>query len=374
MGCTRISQLNEVRVTRGPGGEIVAAREHRRRRSDKGLPCMLNEPDRSAKSSSPSQSEPRSVPRATRQGQTEAIRSERSRKTQLGNVLDCFPGYVLAYSRGSFRFVSLRTPAGTTLQQGHRAMVHLRTGLEKRFPFVDGLVLQPDLFDESIEYVQGSAWHADYSLEASDNGSPHFHLMVALFGYDPGAFESAIYELWNREVKAFLQDSAALGPNYVHVGRHLGADTVQYMVGHKRTRSGGNAHDFSRWLREGESLGTNWHGAMGGPCRALVKGHGEYLDHESVKALRARAIIIDEVKWGGHEVPDKFSHFQDRATGARFYVVSGPWLGSAARYLATGSLLELADYRRALLQSRRRRRNRLKSTGATSAEPYQGIR
>ena len=374
MGCTRVSQLDRLRVTRGPGGAIVAAREVRHSRSDKGLQRVLEKPCLEAKSITPRRTAPALAPGAIRPGQTAAKRSERSRRTQLNSLLDHFPGYVLAYLLGGFRLVTLRTPAGTTVEEGHQALVHLRTGLAKRFPYVSGLVLQPDLFDDSLQYVRGSAWFADYSLEASDNGSPHYHLMVAIFGYDPAMFESAICELWKHELKTFLNRSVTLGPYYIHVGQHLGPETVQYMVGHKRSRRGKNAQDFTEWLAEGESLGTDWHGAMGKRCRALVRGHGEFLEHESVEALRARAVVLDEVRWNGREVPAEFAHFQDQATGRQFYVVSGPWLGSAARYLATGSLRELAAYRRALLEYRHRKRERrLRSSGGGSYHPDRGF-
>ena len=327
-----------------------------------------------AKSSVPTQAKNTSTPGNVRSGQTEARRSERSRRTQCNNMLDHYPGYVLAHLLGGFRFVSLRTPAGTTVAQGRQALVHLRTGLAKRFPYVSELVLQPDLFDESLLYVRGKGWFADYSLEAPDNGSPHFHLMVAVFGYDPAMFESAICELWEHELKEFLYSSVVFGPHYIHMGKDLGPETVQYMIGHKRTGRGRNPHDFTEWLAEGESLGTDWHGAMGRPCRALVRGHGEFLDEASVEALRARAVVLDEVRWNGREVPAQFAHFQDRATGRRYYVVSGPWLGSAARYLATGSLRELGSYRRALLQYRRRKRERqLRSSGGSSSRRDRGF-
>ena len=317
---------------------------------------MPKEVDAGTKPNAPTLTEDLSNTGNVRPGQTEAIRSDRSRQTQLNNLLDHFPGYVLAYRLGGFRFVTLRTPAGTTVEQGHQALVHLRTELAKRFPYTDALELQPDLLNESLIYVRGRGWFADYSLEASANGSPHYHVMLAILGYDPATFVYTTSKFWEAALKKNLHDFDRLGPYDIHVGDHLGPETIQYMVGHKRTRCGRNAHDFTRWLGEGEGLGTNWHGAMGSPCRALAKGQGEYLDHVSVEALRARAIIIDEVKWGGRQVPDRFSHFQERETGTRFYVVSGPWLGSAARYLATGSLQELAEYRRALLRCRRQRR------------------
>ena len=374
MGSTRITLFNQVRFTRGSGGQIVAARECRRTRSDKGLPRGHTDDGLGTRQSTPPPKEHEATSGGAHSGQTGVKRSKRSRKAQFNTLLDHFPGYVLAHALGGFRFVSLRTLPGMTVKQGHQALVHLRTGLAKRYRYVAELVLQPDFFDESLIYVRGKGWHADYSLEASDDGSTHFHIMMAIFGYDPAEFVATICKLWEYELTKFLNRSGALGPYYIHVGDHLGPETVQYMVGHKRTRRGRDAHDFSEWLGEGESLGTDWYGVMGGPCRALVKGNGEFLDQESVEALKARAIAIDQVKWGGRDVPETLAHFQDRATGTRFYVVSGPWLGSAARYLATGSLRDLAEYRRALLRSRHRRRNRLRSTGATSAQRYRGIR
>ena len=170
MGSTRIALFNQVRVTRGPGGLIVAARECRRTRSDKGLPRGHTDDGLGTKQSTPPPKEHEATSGGAHSGQTGAKRSNRSRKTQLNNLLDHFPGYVLAHSLGGFRFLSLRTPEGTTVEQGHQALVRLRTGLAKRFPYVAGLELQPNLLDESLIYVRGKGWCGDYSLEASDDG------------------------------------------------------------------------------------------------------------------------------------------------------------------------------------------------------------
>ena len=197
---------------------------------------MLTEVGPGANSSLPSRTARGSTPGGVRPGQTGAIRSQRSRKNQLNNILDHLPGYVLAETLGGFRFVSLRTPEGTAVELGHRALVHLRTGLARRFAYVARLELQPDLLDESLVYVRGQGWYGDYSLEASDNLSPHFHIMLAIFGYDPAEFESAIFEVWEDALTKFTNISGPLGPYDVHVGNHLGPETVRYMVGHKRTR------------------------------------------------------------------------------------------------------------------------------------------
>ena len=404
MPCQRVSHLDRVRITRGPRREVIAARECRQTRSDKGLKRVVQQlkqavsalastaqpascsgslagtinpgssstqplpPSAASGSTSavtgavhgqsasgPSHAQPSSSvspqggasPGASQStGQTPTKRSERSRRAQLNSLLDHFPGFVLAHELGSFLFVSLRTPPGTTPVQGHQAMVRLRTGLEKVFSYVDGLVLQPDLLDESLTYVRGYGWHAHWSLERSDDGSPHYHLLVALFGYDAKEFEAAIRRLWS---------FTAAGPHDVHFGYKLGADTVQYLVGHKRTNSGHDAHDYSDVLGVGASLGTKWWGAWGGRCLQLVKGHGEYVEGTSLEEMRHRAVASDEARWNGRDVPAYLAHYKD-STGRPMYVVSGPWLGAAAVYMATGSLRALHEYRRARIRCRERRR------------------
>ena len=401
MPCQRVSLVERVRITRGPGREIVAARECRKTRSDKGSKRALQQLQRmnqavSALASTPqpascsgsvtgtinpgptsaasgsttaaagtgpvqsaaglapfpassSTSSPGSTGAGTSQsaGETAPKRGDRSRRAQENSLLDYFAGYVLAYELGGFLFVSLRTPPGTTPAQGNAALVRLRTGLVRLFPYVDGLVLQPDLLDESLEYLCGRGWHAHWSLERSDDGSPHYHVAMALFGYDVAEFESAVRWLWS---------STAAGPHDIHFGYQLGADTVQYMAGPKETKGGRDAQDFSDFLGDDVSLGTKWWGAWGGRCLQLVKGHGEYVEGTSVEVLRNRAETIDRIRWNGRDVPAFLSHFVDAKTGQPMYVVSGPWLGAATVYMATGSLRALRDYRRARLRCRERRR------------------
>ena len=83
---------------------------------------------------------------------------------------------------------------------------------------------------------------------------------------------------------------------------------------------------------------------------------GEILDDVSVEEIRARAVTLDSVRWGGRRIPDWCAHFRHRQTGRLIYVVHGPWLGYAAQYMATGSFWALSAYRWALLQCRERKR------------------
>ena len=257
---------------------------------------------------------------------------------------------------GGFFFFSLRTPFGTTVTQGHEIFVKLRTGLAKRFPYVDGLVFQPDMFNESLTYVCGRGWHAHWSLERSDDASPHYHMMTAVVGYDVEEFVSAVGNLWSSASESVLCRDLGDRPRDVHVDHKLGGQTIGYMCGHKKTSSHRDAHDFRDALEEGENLGTRWWDVMGRPCLRLVRGHGEFLDDVSVEEFRARAETLDSVRCGGREVPDRRAHFRHRKTGRLIYIVHGPWLGYAAQYMATGSLWALSQYRRALLQCRERQR------------------
>ena len=289
-------------------------------------------------------------------GHASACRSDRSRRAQWVHVLDHFPGYVLAYHLGGFLFFSLRTPPGTTVQQGHQILLRHRTGLAKRFPYVDGLMLQPDLWDENLTHVCGRGWHAHWSLERSDDGSPHYHVMAAIIGYDVSEFVSAVGPLWSSASESVLDRDLGDRPRDVHVDQQLGGQTIEYMCGDKRTSSGRDAQDFSDVVGEEKGLGTKWWGTMGRSCLRLVRGHGEVLDNTCVAEIRARAMMLDWLRWGGREVPDRCAHFRHRVTGRLLYVVHGPWLGYAAQYMATGSLWALSAYRRALLQCRERRR------------------
>ena len=138
------------------------------------------------------------------------------------------PGYVLAHELGGYLFLVLRTPKGTTVRQGHDETVRLRTGLRKIYPYVDGLEFESNQIDEGLTYVRGKGWHAHWSLERSDDGSPHYQLMVAVFGYDIREFEKTIRGIWPHEVErpldVFTGDSSLLdcsfgaGSSYIKRG------------------------------------------------------------------------------------------------------------------------------------------------------------
>ena len=309
-----------------------------------------------------------------RTGESSPRRTDRSRRVQQYSIWDHMPGYVLAHEHGGFRFAVLRTVTGMLPREGHEALKDLRVGLWKRFAYVDGLELQPDLFDESLVHVAGSGWHGHWSLERSDDGSPHYQIMFAIFGYDVAAFEKAIRDLWAAAVARVLGVSRALGRRDVHLGRSLGGETVEYMVQHKRTRSGQgqhDAHDFRDVLGDGEGLGTRWHGSMGGRCLAMVKGHGEYVpDDVPVEVLRERAATVDHARWGGRPVPDRYAHARDAKTGRLLHFVSGPWVGHAARFMLTGSLRDLSAYRRARLECRQRKRAAESAESAESGDNF----
>ena len=202
----------------------------------------------------------------------------------------------------------------------------------------------------------GRGWHAHWSLERSDDGSPHYHVMAAIIGYDVSEFVSAVGPLWSSASESVLDRDLGDRPRDVHVDQQLGGQTIEYMCGDKRTSSGRDAQDFSDVVGEEKGLGTKWWGTMGRSCLRLVRGHGEVLDNTCVAEIRARAMMLDWLRWGGREVPDRCAHFRHRVTGRLLYVVHGPWLGYAAQYMATGSLWALSAYRRALLQCRERRR------------------
>ena len=437
MACDRISRLDRVRITRGPGREVIAAREVREPRSDRGLrrashravvaarvratsgrgsvsasavkrparcagpgvrcggaaPGLAEgwvEPSHGAAAdlagacvawgaprgvadpvpdvgavpmpagaqSSPGVVSPVEEAASISTGESSPLRTDRSRRVQQYSIWDHMPGYVLAHEHGGFRFAVLRTVPGMLPRDGHEALKDLRIGLRKRFAYVDGLAMQPSLFDESLVHVAGSGWHAHWSLERSADGSPHYQIMFAILGYDVAAFEAAVRELWAAAVARVLGVSRALGRRDLYFGRHLGGETVDYMVQHKRTGSGQHdAHDFSDVVGEGEGLGTRWHGSMGGRCLKLVKGHGEYVpDDVPVEELRERAATLDRVRWGGRPVPDRYAHARDAKTGRLLYVVPGPWSGHAALYMVTGSFRHLLAYRRARLECRQRKR------------------
>ena len=415
MPCDRLCMVDRLRVTRGPDGEIIAVRGVRSPRQDRGLPRAKQPsssdsatdspfdtvallPNNGGSTQSDCDTEPaigsseefrggpstsacalgagsnQLHPKAAMQpqsgdgaasqtssarpgtGHAGACRSDRSRRVQRNHLLDYLAGYVLAHQRRGFLFYSLRTPTGTTVQQGHEILLRLRTALVKRFPYVDGLMLQPDLSDESLVYVSGRGWHAHWSIERSDDATPHYHLMVALYGYDVLDFVSTVARHWSAASASVLGRDLGKRPHDVHFDLELGAQTIEYMCGHKRTSSNRAVHDFSDVVEDGQGLGTKWWDVMGRPCLRLVRGHGEFLHDVSPEEIRARAVTLDSVRWGGRRVPDTCAHFRHQETGRPVYVVHGPWLGYAAQYMATGSLWALAAYRRVLLQCRERRR------------------
>ena len=347
MPCLPLCPHSRFRVTRGVDGEVVAIRGLRGSRRGftqartKGANARV-----SAKDPALTPADRSGGSKVPRLGQTSARRTDRSRKKQRDHILDHYQGYVLAHHLGGFFFLSLRTPTGTTVQQGHTILVRFRTGLAKRFPYVDGLVLQRSDSDDTLTYVHGRGWHAHWTLERSLDASPHYHIMVATFGYDAGKFRKAVKSLWPSASESVLGRDLAHRRRDLHIGRNLGAQTVRYMY-HPKDSHGRNVTDFSEVLGEGQPLGSNWWNPFGRPCLALVRGHGEFLDDESLSELRERALRLHEVEWNGRPVPDRYAHYVHRRTGRLLYLVSGPWLGAAAQYLATGLEHYLHEYSRA---------------------------
>ena len=298
----------------------------------------------------------RFIPPERRRGATSAVRSARSRREQENHIWDHYSGYVLAHRLRGFRAVFLRTPQGTSVAQGTAALRDLRVGLRRRFPYVDGLVLRRRE-DGRLVRVRGCGWFADYSLEASDDWSPHYSLMLGVIGYDAVAFEEAISELWALVLSKALRREYVLGLHDIAFGPDLHVGTVRYMAMRKETASGRNAHDFRALL--GDELGTNWWHAWGWPCLKLVKvvkGDAKRVRGVSLLELRRRAVVLDDVRRGGRALPDWAGHFPHSRTGTPLHVLSGPWYGAAARYLVTGREEDLEAYRRELHATRRARR------------------
>ena len=273
-------------------------------------------------------------------------------------ILDVYPGFLLAHVLGRFRFVSLRTPSGTTVKQGRDALRMLRTRLTKEFPSFAALALEPGEIETSLRHVSGSGWFATYGLEASEDYSPHYHLMLGAFGYDILDFQRAILSLWEDALSRVLGRPYRLRPRDVNFGHHLGPDTIRYLCERKQKANGHDPHDFSPALGEGQPLGTDWWHAWGGQCLHLVRqvgGTGTVVDVPTME-LRERAIRLDEVRRNGREIPGFAAHFQDPTTEEHIYVVSGPWYGAAARYMVTGQEVHLAAYGRELRELRDARR------------------
>ena len=286
-------------------------------------------------------------------GETSATRSDRSRQAQRDSILDHMPGYVAAHDRDGFYFCCFRTPAGMTVNQGYEALKRFRIAMCRRYAYVDGLEIERHRSLDIIVAVRGSGWHAHWSLERSDDASPHYSLMVAVYGYDVREFKADMEEAWGRAVASVLGVERAIGPRDIRIGRQLGVQTVLYASGRKRTRSSRfGAHNFGDVVAPGESLGTKWWDTMGAPCLAIVRSRPEYADG-TVEELRARAVQLHRTRTRDRDIPDAFGHFRDEK-GRWCFVVSGPWFGAAAQYLATGSLEALSEYRKVLLISRQR--------------------
>ena len=352
MAATRVSALRRLLITPGVDGEPIAAREERKRWFDFGGSSRAR-----ATSGEGSRTRPSAPSEGGCPGATNARRSDRSRTDQSNHILDHFSGHVLARRLGTYRFCTLRTPSGTTVAQGRDSMRILRVGLVKKFAYSDGLVLRPAETGLGLTYVSGSGWFGNYSLEASQDYSPHYHLMLALIGYDIAAFEEAILALWKHALSRVLGRPYFLGPLDVHFGLRLGPGTVRYMCDPKRTKTGHNPHDFRAVVPEGASLGTDWWHAWGGRCLTMVEDPGQYVVGVSVAELRERAVMLDFVRTNGREVPDSAAHFRDPKTEEPNFVVGGRWYGAAARYMATGSQDDLDAYCQELLEARRQERD-----------------
>ena len=244
------------------------------------------------------------------------------------------------------------------MQQGHQILLRFRTRLAKRYPYVDRrdpLVVHRDESQDTLSYVRGRGWHAHWSLECSRDLTPHYHVMVAMFGYDSGQFGSALEASWHLASASVLGLSTAQRTRDVDIGSKLGAQTLQYMT-RPKARDGRDVADFTAVLGEGQPLGSNWWRPIGRPCLSLVRGSREYLDDESLSVLHDRALRLHDVEWNGRAVPDRYAHYVHARTGRPVYLVTGPWLGAAAQYLSTGDERYLEEYRQVRRRAGARRR------------------
>ena len=206
MAATRVSALRRVLITCGEDGQPLAAREERKRQF--WFDRWFRDEVGGARGS---RTRPSAPPEGGWPGATSPRRSDRSRIDQRNHIIDHYTGYVLARRLGTYGFWSFRTPLGTTVAQGRDALRILRVGLAKRFPYKDGLVVCPAERGSGIRHVSGCGWFANYSLESSQNYSPHFHLMLATLGYDIAAFERASFALWERGLSRVLGRPYVLG-------------------------------------------------------------------------------------------------------------------------------------------------------------------